>query len=122
MSLFVVFLVWVSSVLKRSCIYVPCVMARSQTAERTASHSIERALSDAANNDLAGASCPTITPSGVFWLRKAKRRMLGEERMAIQGIVHYSRELNQYKLNHLAGEAMNAASTIPTIVSAEGCF
>ena len=93
-------------------------MARSQTAERTAIHSIEQALSHGVNNALAGASCPTITPSGQFWLRKAKRIMLAEERLAIQGIVHYSRN----KLNHLAGEAMSAASSIPTIVSAEGCF
>ena len=97
-------------------------MARSQTAERTAIHSIEQALSIGENNALAGASCPTITPSGQFWLRKAKRIMLAEERLAIQGIVHYSRELNQNKLNHLAGEAMSAASSIPTIVSAEGCL
>ena len=99
-----------------------CLMARSQSGERTAIQSIEQAVSHGVNNDLAGASCPTITPSGCFWLRKAKRIMLGEERLAMQGIVHYSRELSQHRLSHLAGEAMCAGSSIPTIISAEGCL
>ena len=49
--------------------------------------------------------------------------MLSCERMCLQGIVRYNNtELTEQKLNNLAGEAMAAASSIPTIVAAEGCF
>ena len=101
-----------------------CLMARSQNADRTAMQSIDYSnlLALAVNNDLAGSACPTLTPSGCFWLRKAKRIMLGEERLAMQGIVHYSRDLTQHRLSHLAGEAMCAGSSTPTIISAEGCL
>ena len=63
---------------------------------------------------------PTMTPNGIFWLRQRKRKMIGVERLALMGIVNYDATLPEAKLCHLAGEAMCAASSIPTIVAAEG--
>ena len=95
---------------------------RSQSAERSAYASIDRAFAEASHGAANGGQCPTLTPNGIFWLRVKSRRMLSCERMCLQGIVRYNPELTEQKLNNLAGEAMCAASSIPTIVAAESCL
>ena len=102
-----------------------CVCGRSQSGDRTAATAISKAVTDAqplATGQPVEGQFPTMTPNGCFWLRRRQRRMLAVERLALQGIINYDASLLESKLNHLAGEAMCAISTIPALVVSEGYF
>ena len=86
---------------------------------------VEKAISDAAQLQLGispAGQFATVTPNGQFWLRKRQRKLMGIERLALQGIVHFNNTFAEPKLCHLAGEAMCAISTIPELVVSEGYF
>ena len=86
---------------------------------------VEKAISDAAQMQLGippAGHFPTVTPNGQFWLRKRQRKLMGIERLALQGIVHFDKTLAEPKLCHLAGDAMCAISSILALVVSEGYF
>ena len=86
---------------------------------------VEKAISDAAQMQLGippAGQVPTMTPNGQFGLRKRQRKLMGIERLALQGIAHFDNILPAPKLCHLAGEALCAISTIPALVVSEGYF
>ena len=95
---------------------------RSQSGDRTAATAISKAVTDAqavATGQPGEGHFPTMTPNNCSGLRRRQRRMLAVERLALQGIINYDASLLESKLNHLAGEAMCAISTIPTLIVSE---
>jgi site-specific DNA-cytosine methylase len=65
---------------------------------------------------------PCLTPNGVHWLRRAGRRMRGEEMLRLQGLCPADRKLlfefSDGQLRDLAGNAFNAGSFAVALLAA----
>ena len=65
---------------------------------------------------------PCLTPNGVRWLRRAGRRMRGEEMLRLQGLCPADRKLlfefSDGQLRDLAGNAFNAGSFAVALLAA----
>ena len=98
-------------------------VARSQNADRCVKDALRReAVAGNVDDEdgAGGAILSPLIPNQAVWLRKARRLLLGQEALMVQGVYDFDTKdlvLSQSKMRGLAGQAMCCASTIPCLVA-----